>query len=123
MDFDSFFYKLHENIDTTNYVEKYKMFGNKLKDYYQFSSHEDTFVEIKMAPFYNSGVLYKFYFNSLNNDRTLRKIIKLVANKSFLIKSDNSNMVVEVVFPFNKINKIIAKKSLEVNNTPRDINI
>lgn len=123
MDFDSFFYKLHENIDTTNYVEKYKMFGNKLKDYYQFSSHEDTFVEIKMAPFYNSGVLYKFYFNSLNNDRTLRKIIKLVSNKSFLIKSDNNIMVVEVVFPFNKINKIIAKKSLEVNNSPRDINI
>lgn len=113
MDFDSYYNKLHENIDTTNYVERYKKFGDKLKETYNISSHEDSFVDIKMASFFNSGVLYKFYFKTINKSKTLKKILKLVNNKVFELKTSTDStspmMVVEVVYLFKDIERLLSK--------------
>ena len=115
MDFDTYFNKLHENVDTTNYVEKYKNFGQKLKEIYNISSHEDSFVEIKMASYFNTGVLYKFYFRTINKSKTLKKILKLVNNKVFELKTSTettpSMTVVEVAYLFKDIEKILNKQS------------
>lgn len=115
MDFDTYYNKLHENVDTTNYVEKYKNFGQKLKELYNISSHEDSFVEIKMASYFNSGVLYKFYFRTINKSKTLKKILKLVNNKVFELKTSTettpSMTVVEVAYLFKDIDRIINKQA------------
>lgn len=109
MDFDTYFYKLNENIDTTNYVEKYKNYGLKLKEKFNISSHEDSFIDIKMASYFNNGILYKFNFKTINKPKTLKKILKLVNNKIFEIKSTNENgnslIAVEVVYLFKNIDK------------------
>jgi hypothetical protein len=114
MDFDTYYNKLDENIDTTNYVEKYKVFGQRLKEKFNISSHEDSFVEIKMAAYFNSGILYKFYFRTINKAKTLKKILKLVNNKIFELKASNdaasSMTVVEVVYLFKDITKMDEKE-------------
>jgi hypothetical protein len=115
MDFDTFYHKLHENIDTSNYINKYQNFGQKLKEYFNISSHEDSFVEIKMAAYFNSGILYKFCFRTINKTKTLKKIIKLVNNKIFEIKdtTDSNNhpaKTVEVVYLFKDIKKMLDRQ-------------
>ena len=110
MDFDTYYNKIDENIDTTNYVEKYKSVGQQLKEKFNISSHEDSFVEIKMASYFSSGILYKFYFRTINKAKTLKKILKLVNNKIFELKTSNeagvSMTVVEVVYLFKDIKKM-----------------
>lgn len=112
MDFDTYYNNLHENIDTTNYVEKYKNFGLKLKEINGISSHEDSFVDIKMAAYFSNSILYKFYFKTINKPKTLKKILKLVNNKVFEFKSSTDTnppmTVVEVVYSFKDIEKILA---------------
>ena len=119
MDFDTYFNKLHENVDTTNYVEKYKNFGQKLKEIYNISSHEDSFVEIKMATYFNSGVLYKFYFRTINKSKTLKKILKLVNNKVFELKTSTETTpgmtVVEVAYLFKDIERLLSKQTPEIS--------
>ena len=114
MDFDTYYNKLNEGVDTTNYVEKYKSFGQKLKEIYNISSHEDSFVEIKMASYFNSGILYKFYFRTINKSKTLKKILKLVNNKVFELKTSTETTptmtVVEVAYLFKDIERIIGKQ-------------
>ena len=109
MDFDTYFHKINENIDTNNYVEKYKNYGQKLKEKFNISSHEDSFLDIKMAAYFSSGILYKFSFKTINKPKTLKKILKLVNNKIFEIKTVNENgspiIVVEVVYLLKKIDK------------------
>lgn len=121
MDFDAYYHKLDENIDTTNYVEKYKMFGQKLKEKFNISSHEDSFVEIKMASYFNSGILYKFYFRTINKAKTLKKILKLVNNKIFELKASSetasSMTVVEVVYLFKDIVKLTNLEQASNINT------
>jgi len=117
MAFDNFYHKLHENIDTTNYVEKYKTFGQKLKEMFYISSHADSFVEIRMAAYFNKGILYKFYFKTINSSNTLKKILKIVRNKHFEIKPADANSsmtVVEVVYEFKDIDKILN----QINSQP-----
>jgi hypothetical protein len=123
MDFDSFYHKLHENVDVTNYVAKYTTFGKKLKEYYNFSSHEDTFLDLKVAPYFNSGILYKFYFKTINKTKTLKKIIKLVNNKIFEIKADTNYVSLEVVYMFKDIKKIIDKNTLNMPAQHIDLNM
>jgi hypothetical protein len=115
MDFDTYYNKLNENVDTTNYIEKYKNFGQKLKEIYNISSHEDSFVEIKMAAYFNSGILYKFYFRTINKSKTLKKILKLVNNKVFELKTSTettpSMTVVEVAYLFKDIERVLSKQT------------
>lgn len=116
MDFDTYYNNLHENIDTTNYVAKYQSFGQKLKEIYNISSHEDSFIEIKMAAYFNSGILYKFYFRTINKSKTLKKILKLVNNKVFELKTSSetspSTTVVEVAYLFKDIDRIVSKSAV-----------
>ena len=125
MDFDTYFNTLEENIDTTNYVAKYQNFGQKLKEYYSISSHEDSFADIKMAAYFNTGILYKFYFKTINKTKTLKKINKLVNNKIFEIRSSTEAStpatVVEVVYLFKDINRMIEKGIL--NKPTNDLSI
>jgi len=127
MDFDAYYHKLDENVDTTNYVAKYEAFGKKLKEFFNISSHEDSFSEIKMAAYFNSGIIYKFYFRTINKAKTLKKILKLVNNRVFEIKTSTDNnvplTVVEVVYSFKDIKRMIEKLSLVSNNQLVDINI
>ena len=117
MDFDTYFNTLEENIDTTNYVVKYQNFGQKLKEFYGISSHEDSFIDIKMAAYFSTGILYKFYFKTINKTKTLKKINKLVNNKIFEIRSStessNPSMVVEVVYLFKDISRMLEKGVLD----------
>lgn len=129
MDFSTYHSELHENtIDIASFVKKYEAFGQKLKEFYRLSSHEDNLEGITMANYYNSGVIYKFKFKSLNKKETLRKVLRLIRDKIFLIKpaGDTSNgeaIVVEVVYYFKTIQRLLDNKSLEGNNELADINI
>lgn len=129
MDFSTYHHDLHENtVDIASYIKKYETFGQKLKEYYKLSSHEDNFDSLTMANYYNSGVIYKFKFKSLNHKETLRKVLRLIRDKIFLIKSaeDASNpnaVVVEVVYYFKTIQRLIDSKSLEGNAELTNINI
>lgn len=127
MDFDTFYHALHENVDTTNYVAKYEAFGQRLKEFFNISSHEDSFIKIKMAAYFNSGILYKFFFKTLNKSKTLKKINKLVNNKVFEIKpsgdADTQGIVVEVAYDFKTIKKMLEKGVLNSSNALEDINI
>lgn len=129
MDFSTYHSELHENTaDIASYVKKYEAFGQKLKEYYKLSSHEDNFDSLTMANYYNSGVIYRFKFKSLNHKETLRKILRLIKDKIFLIKSaeDSSNpnsIVVEVVYYFKTIQRLIDNKALEREMQLSDINM
>lgn len=129
MDFSTYHSTLHENTaDIATYVKKYEAFGQKLKEFYKLSSHEDNFESMTMANYYNSGVIYRFKFKSLNHKETLRKVLRLIRDKIFLIKSaeDASNanaVVVEVVYYFKTIQRLIDNGSLEVGASLTDIDL
>lgn len=129
MNFSIYHSELHENIaDVASYVKKYEAFGQKLKEFFKLSSHEDNFESLTMANYYNSGVIYRFKFKALNRKDTLRKVLRLIKDKIFLIKSaeDSSNpnaVVVEVVYYFKTIQRLIDNKSFEQEDQLSDISI
>lgn len=120
MDFCTYYSTLNESadtvaLDTASTVAKYENFGHKLKDMYNLSSHDDSYVNFKMSLYFNNSMLYRFFFKTIHKSSTLKKITKLVNSKVFEFKpyqvsgTDMSYIAVEVVFKFKEIDKILDR--------------